>query len=90
VVAFVRRHEGRMLVVVAGRLFAGIARAGADGVVPMLPEAAAWRGTRVVLPGGVGGAGLENVFTGASLTANGNVVALDQAFCRMPWAAFRG
>ncbi len=88
VVAFVRRHEGGMLVVIAGRLFAGIARAGADGV-PELPDADAWRGTRVVLPDGVEGAGLVNVLTGESLFAENRTVSLEEAFCRMPWAAFK-
>ena len=87
--AFARRHEGRSLVVMAGRLFAGIARGGAEGNAPMLPDAAAWRGTRVVLPEGFGSAELENVLTGESLTVNGNVVPLDGAFFRMPWAAFK-
>jgi (1->4)-alpha-D-glucan 1-alpha-D-glucosylmutase len=90
VVAFARRHEGRMLVVIAGRLFAGIARIGADGVMPVLPQAAAWRGTRVVLPEGFGSAGLENVLTAEQLADDGSVVALDEAFHRMPWAAFKG
>jgi (1->4)-alpha-D-glucan 1-alpha-D-glucosylmutase len=74
--------------VIAGRLFAGIARAGADGV-PELPDADAWRGTRVVLPDGVEGAGLVNVLTGESLFAENRTVSLEEAFCRMPWAAFK-
>ncbi len=88
VVAFARRHEGRTLVVMAGRLFAGIACAGADGV-PVLPDAEAWRGTRVVLPEDLGGATLVNVLTGESLAAEDRVVSLKDAFCRMPWAIFQ-
>jgi len=75
-------------VVVAGRLFAGIARE-AEGNAPMLPDAAAWRGTRVVLPDGLEGAELENVLTGETITVNGNVVPLEEAFRRMPWGAFK-
>jgi len=87
-VAFARRHEGRTLVVIAGRLFAAVARGGADGGTPSLPEADAWRGTRVVLPDGLGGARLANVLTGEAPVADGNVVPLEGAFCWMPWAAF--
>ncbi|HWT20877.1 MAG TPA: hypothetical protein VN280_18400 [Variovorax sp.] len=89
VVAFARRHEGRTLVVMAGRLFAAIAGGGANGV-PVLPDADAWRGTRVVLPEGLEGATLVNVLTGESLMVEGNGAPLDEAFCRMPWAVFRG
>jgi (1->4)-alpha-D-glucan 1-alpha-D-glucosylmutase len=88
VVAFARRHEGRMLVVIAGRLFAGIARNETEGGAPVLPDMAAWRGTRVVLPEGLGSARLANVLTGEALVADGNVVPLEGAFCWMPWAAF--
>jgi (1->4)-alpha-D-glucan 1-alpha-D-glucosylmutase len=88
VVAFARRHEGRTLVVIAGRLFAGIAQRGADGGAPVLPEADAWRGTRVVLPDGLGSARLANALTGDALAADGNVVPLEEAFRRMPWAVF--
>jgi len=89
VVAFARRHEGRWLVVVAGRLFAGIARE-AESSAPMLPDAAAWRGTRVALPEGLEGVRLENVLTGEALLVSGNVIPLNEAFCRMPWGAFKG
>jgi (1->4)-alpha-D-glucan 1-alpha-D-glucosylmutase len=88
VVAFARRHEGRTLVVIAGRLFAGIPSGGAEGGAPALPDVAAWRGTRVVLPDGLGSAKLANVLTGEALVADGNVVPLEGAFCWMPWAAF--
>jgi (1->4)-alpha-D-glucan 1-alpha-D-glucosylmutase len=89
VVAFARRHEGRTLVVMAGRLFAGIARHGAESNTPMLPDAAAWRETRVLLPEGLEGVRLQNSLTGEALSINGNVVPLDEAFCRMPWCAFK-
>ncbi|MDH6594967.1 (1-_4)-alpha-D-glucan 1-alpha-D-glucosylmutase [Variovorax sp. TBS-050B] len=87
VVAFARRHEGRMLIVLAGRLFTGIARAGADGV-PKLPEGSAWRGTTLRLPAGLEGAVLENVLTGETLRTEAQLLSLDQALSRMPWAAF--
>jgi (1->4)-alpha-D-glucan 1-alpha-D-glucosylmutase len=90
VVAFARRHEGRTLVVVAGRLFSGIAKTGAQGGAPVLPEAAAWRGTKVVLPEGLGSTGLRNVLTAEALQPEGGVVPLEAAFGRMPWAAFEG
>jgi len=32
---------------------------------------------------------LENSLTGEALSINGNVVPLDEAFCRMPWCAFK-
>jgi len=88
VVAFARRYEGRVLVVMAGRLFAGIAH-GAESGAPMLPNAAAWRGTRVVLPEELERAGFENALTGEALSVNGRAVSLDEAFVRMPWAALK-
>ncbi|MDQ0024265.1 (1-_4)-alpha-D-glucan 1-alpha-D-glucosylmutase [Variovorax paradoxus] len=88
VVAFARRHEGCTLLVMAGRLFAGVPRE-VEGNAPVLSDAAAWQGTRVTLPEGLEGAGFENVLTGETLAVKGSVVPLDEAFCRVPWAAFK-
>ncbi|MET3372631.1 (1-_4)-alpha-D-glucan 1-alpha-D-glucosylmutase [Variovorax boronicumulans] len=90
VVAFARRHEGQMLVVVTGRLFAVLSRHGAgdDNVRPVLPEAQVWRGTTVRLPDGVHGALLENLLTSESLSAAEGRIDLADALQAMPWAAF--
>jgi (1->4)-alpha-D-glucan 1-alpha-D-glucosylmutase len=90
VVAFARRHEGRTLIVLAGRLFTGIARPATAGAAPALPDAAAWRGTRVLLPEGLGKPSLDNVLTGETLALTGSAMQLDAAFGRMPWAVFKG
>jgi (1->4)-alpha-D-glucan 1-alpha-D-glucosylmutase len=88
VVAFARRHEGRTLIVLAGRLFTGVARPATAGAVPVLPAAAAWRGSRVLLPEGFDKPEVSNVLTGETLALNGSALALDVAFGRMPWAVF--
>ncbi|UVH54959.1 malto-oligosyltrehalose synthase [Variovorax paradoxus] len=91
VVAFARRHEGQVLVVVAGRLFVDLSRRGADdGAIPALPEATRWKGTTVRLPEGVRSAVLENLLTGESLSVGEGSICLDDALRRMPWAVFSG
>lgn len=87
VVAFARRHEGRTLIVLAGRLFTGIAPADTGGT-PRLPGAAAWRGTTVRLPEGCTAVALENVLSGEALAPADGAIALEAAFGRMPWAVF--
>jgi (1->4)-alpha-D-glucan 1-alpha-D-glucosylmutase len=90
VVAFARRHEGQMLVVVAGRLFVGLSspQGAEDGAAAALPDAARWNSTTVRLPQGVGALALENLLTGESLPAEGDDVRLADALRLMPWAAF--
>jgi (1->4)-alpha-D-glucan 1-alpha-D-glucosylmutase len=89
VVAFARRHEGQMLVVVAGRLFVDLSRRGADdGAIPALPDATRWNGTTVRLPVGVRAVVLENLLTGESLSIKEESIGLIDALHWMPWAAF--
>jgi (1->4)-alpha-D-glucan 1-alpha-D-glucosylmutase len=87
VVAFARRHEGQTLVILAGRLFVGLSADAA--AVPTLPPAAAWNGTTVRLPEGLGTAALGNLLTGESIPvdAGARTVRLTDAFRHMPWAA---
>lgn len=92
VVAFARRHEGQMLVVVTGRLFAVLSRRsslGDDDARPALPEAQAWNGTTVHLPAGVHDGVLENLLTGESLSIGAGHIDLADALRSMPWAAFQ-
>ncbi|MDQ0036228.1 (1-_4)-alpha-D-glucan 1-alpha-D-glucosylmutase [Variovorax boronicumulans] len=87
VVAFARRHEGQTLVILAGRLFVGLSADAA--AAPTLPPAAAWNGTTVRLPEGLGTAALGNLLTGESIPvdAGARTVRLADAFRHMPWAA---
>jgi (1->4)-alpha-D-glucan 1-alpha-D-glucosylmutase len=86
VVAFARRHEGQALVVVAGRLFAGLCPA--DSAAPVLAQGEAWRGTTLRLPKALEGAVLENLLTGERFTAGLDALSLADALRHMPWAAF--
>ncbi|WP_341889095.1 malto-oligosyltrehalose synthase [Variovorax sp. YR752] len=89
VVAFTRRHEGQMLVVVTGRLFAALSRRSTgDDVAPALPDAQVWKGTTVRLPEGVREVAFENPLTGESLTAGAGRIDLADALRCMPWGAF--
>jgi (1->4)-alpha-D-glucan 1-alpha-D-glucosylmutase len=89
VVAFARRHEDQVLVVVAGRLFVDLSRRSADeDAIPALPEATRWKGTTVCLPAGVGAVMLENLLTGESLSVGEGAIRLDDALRWMPWAVF--
>ena len=88
VVAFARRHEDQVLVILAGRLFVGLAAHGADDVaMPPLPDAASWNGTTVRLPEGLGAVALDNLLTGESVAAEAGTVRLSEALRHMPWAA---
>lgn len=61
VIAFMRRHEGRVLVVIVVRLFALLDRAGHGQRLALGP--AAWGDTRVLLPPGLGPAPMEDQLT---------------------------
>lgn len=88
VVAFARRHGEQVLVILAARLFVGLAGRGADDpAVPALPEAAAWNGTTVRLPAGLGVAALDDLLAGETVAAEAGTVRLADAFRHMPWAA---
>ncbi len=100
VVAFARRHEAELLVVVTGRLFvelcpggaaasAGAAPAAPATLSPALPQGDVWRGTTVRLPAGLRGAVLENLLNGERVAADGDLLQLSDALRHMPWAAFR-
>jgi (1->4)-alpha-D-glucan 1-alpha-D-glucosylmutase len=83
VLAYARRHEGTTLVVVAGRLFAGLL--GSAGRLPL--GAQAWGDTAVSAAGLGEGARLHNVLTGETLAVRDGAIALAQAFGGFPAAA---
>ncbi|OGA38295.1 MAG: 4-alpha-glucanotransferase [Betaproteobacteria bacterium RIFCSPLOWO2_12_FULL_68_19] len=83
VIAYARRHEGRTLVVIAGRLFAKLL--GEPGRLPLGRET--W-GDTAVAAGELGdGARLVNVLTGEALTVSDGAIALAQSFANFPGAA---
>lgn len=93
VLAFTRRHEGRALVVVAGRLFARLS----SDVEWAAPEHAAarwlplgkavWADTVLRLPGWPDGARLRNVLTGEVLTVRDGALPMGALFAHFPGAA---
>ncbi|MET0680831.1 MAG: malto-oligosyltrehalose synthase [Burkholderiales bacterium] len=82
VVAFARRHEGRTLVAIAGRLF--LALTGAAGRPPLGFEV--WGDTAVDLSPLGGARELANVLTGEALRIDGRQLALGRAFDQFPVA----
>jgi (1->4)-alpha-D-glucan 1-alpha-D-glucosylmutase len=88
VVAFERRLGDEALLVVAGRLFLGLAPG--QRSVPELPGGDTWRGTAVRLPTAwEEGTVLENLLTGERVTLRGELLPLHEALRHVPWAAFR-
>ncbi len=82
-VAFTRRHEKTSLVVLAGRLFAGLA---VDAQT--LPVgAAAWGDTLVKMPHWPEGTQFENLLTGETLTVTHGALRIAVAFAHFPGAA---
>ncbi len=82
-VAYARRHEGRALVVIAGRLFATL-----PGEPERLPLGeGCWGDTGVAVPGLDPGVPLENVLTGETLAARDGAIRLARAFATFPAAA---
>ena len=81
-VAFARRHEGRTLVAIAGRLF--LALTGAAGRPPLGFEV--WGDTAVDLSPLGGARELANVLTGEALRIDGRQLALGRAFDQFPVA----
>lgn len=83
VLAYARRHDGRTLVIIAGRLYATLL--GEPGRLPLGDET--W-GDTVVDAGELGGgARLVNALTGETLTVRGGSIAMAQAFANFPAAA---
>jgi len=83
VIAYARRHEGRTLVVIAGRLFAKLL--GEPGRLPLGRQT--WSDTAVAA-GELGeGARLVNVLTGEALTVRDGAIALAPSFANFPGAA---
>lgn len=87
VVAFARQHADRLLVIIAGRLFAHLAPA-ADGPAPGDPPiGAVWQDTTVTLPALPAGGVLRDVITGRTLHAEEGALRLAIAFAHFPGAA---
>jgi len=88
VVAFERRLGSDAMLVVAGRLFVGLAPGA--GTVPALAGGDTWRGTSVRLPADwAPGTVMENLLTGERITVDGEALQLSEALRHVPWAAFR-
>jgi (1->4)-alpha-D-glucan 1-alpha-D-glucosylmutase len=82
VIAYARRHEGRGLVVVAGRLFAALVRE--TGHVPL--GETVWGNTTVTLPFLEDGTRLTDALTGRTLEVRGGAVRMADAFAHFPGA----
>lgn len=83
VLAYARRHEGRTLVVLAGRLFAKLL--GEPGKLPLGEET--WGDTALDAGEFGEGARFTNVLTGEEVAVRGGQIALAQAFAAFPAAA---
>jgi (1->4)-alpha-D-glucan 1-alpha-D-glucosylmutase len=88
IVAFMRREGDRVLVAIAVRLFATLARESGQG-----PEARTlplgegiWRDTRVLLPDGIRVNSLEDCITGTRCVLHGNAIPVGQALRMFPGA----
>ncbi|RYF32579.1 MAG: malto-oligosyltrehalose synthase, partial [Comamonadaceae bacterium] len=82
-VAFARRHEGQTLIVLAGRLFAGLP-VEAD-TLPI--GSATWGDTLVKMPHWPDGARFENVLTGETLTVANGALRVAAVLAHFPGAA---
>ncbi|MEO8158615.1 MAG: malto-oligosyltrehalose synthase [Betaproteobacteria bacterium] len=83
VLAYARQHEGRTLIVLAGRLFAKLL--GEPQRLPLGNEV--WADTAVTVPGLDEGAQFTNVLTGERITPRGGPIGMAQAFANFPAAA---
>ncbi|MBT2325468.1 malto-oligosyltrehalose synthase [Variovorax paradoxus] len=81
VIAFARGDGEQLLMVIAGRLFTGLAAEGE------LPTGEPWQDTTVRVPAGAGGAIFENVLTGERIEARDSVIRLSVALGSFPAAA---
>ncbi|MDM0013294.1 malto-oligosyltrehalose synthase [Variovorax sp. J22P168] len=88
VIAFLRRHEGQVLVLIAVRLHAQLDRA-AGGRQPPL-GGKVWGDTRVLLPADLGAEALVDVLTGAAHPPFAGVVELAAVLRDFPGAALVG
>ena len=103
VIAFIRSHEDKHVIVIAGRLFSSLDRSasGSDGqgggaglianpATRVLPLGeAVWGDTAVALPGWSEGTRFENVLTGEVVTLEQGAIHLVNAFANFPAAALR-
>ena len=88
VVAFVRRCDGRFVVVVVPRLFLGLAMQAAGSQEIPAPDwrGAVWGDTRVQLPAGIAGVALRDWMTGIEHPV-GSELRLAQCITQFPGAA---
>ncbi|WP_218508976.1 malto-oligosyltrehalose synthase [Variovorax sp. dw_308] len=89
IVAYARQHRGQALVVIAGRLFAGLEADAADAAAAQrLPLGhASWGDTVVKLPGWPEGTRFRNVLTDETLVMVDGAVRVSDAFGSLPGAA---
>jgi (1->4)-alpha-D-glucan 1-alpha-D-glucosylmutase len=85
VVAFARQYEGRVAIVVAGRLFLQLVAE--RGRLPIGPEV--WQNTTVEAPRGAPPA-FEDALTGATVAAPGGRLGIGQALAAFPGALLVG
>jgi (1->4)-alpha-D-glucan 1-alpha-D-glucosylmutase len=93
VLAFARTHEDQTLLVVAGRLFVGLATASesqasiaaSDCWLPLGAEV--WKDTAVQVPGWPDGARFRNVLTDEVLTLRDGALLMPALFAHFPGAA---
>ena len=83
VLTYARQHEGRTLVVIAGRLFAKLLNE--PGRLPLGGEV--WTDTAVAAGSLAEGMRFANVLTGETLAVRGGTIELAQAFANFPAAA---
>ncbi|WP_076998364.1 malto-oligosyltrehalose synthase [Variovorax sp. KK3] len=81
VVAFARRHEGRLLVLATARLYSTLAPQREP------PVGACWDDTVVRLDGMPDGTRFENALTGETVVLRDGVIRLTEAFAQLPGAA---
>ena len=87
VVAFARRQEGQLVVIVAARLFVELSHGDPDEAIPELPRASAWSGTTVRFPAVSHAVVLENILTGEFFSTDDGSIRLTEAFRHIAWAA---
>ena len=84
VLAYARRHQGKTLVVIAGRLFAKLL--GEAGKLPLGEDV--WGDTAIDAAGLAERTPLENLLTGETVAVKDGRIAIASAFASFPGAAF--
>ena len=89
-IAFMRRHEEQVLVMIVGRLFWSFESTYGSSTVPhVMPLGAMWEDATVRIAGLPDGTVLENVLTGECFTLQGGSLRLAEVLAHFPGAALR-